>query len=66
MAARHLFCKVCGVHAFYQPRSNPTCFAITIYCVDGESQEQLTVTRKYFDGLNWEECIKTSDITKVK
>ncbi len=34
-AAKHKFCKVCGICAFYQPRSNPDCYAITIYCVDG-------------------------------
>ena len=23
MQAKHMFCKVCGVQSFYQPRSNP-------------------------------------------
>lgn len=28
--AKHLFCKVCGISAFYNPRSNPDGVAITV------------------------------------
>ena len=65
MAARQLFCKTCGIQSFYQPRSNPTCYGITIYCLDSESLSRVAVTRKYFDGQNWEAQIQTSDITKI-
>ena len=32
--AKHLFCSKCGVCPFYSPRSNPDCWALTIYCFD--------------------------------
>lgn len=32
--AEHLFCSVCGVQSFNQPRSNPDCYGVNIYCVD--------------------------------
>jgi hypothetical protein len=31
--AKHLFCKICGVQAYYAPRSNPDGFAVTLACV---------------------------------
>lgn len=51
--AKHLFCKVCGVQAFYRPRSNPDGYAVTIYCVN--RPEGTTVTYKDYDGQNWEQ-----------
>ncbi len=32
--AKHMFCKVCGVQAYYVPRSNPDGVAVTLACVD--------------------------------
>ena len=32
--AEHLFCALCGVQSFNQPRSNPDCYGVNIYCVD--------------------------------
>jgi hypothetical protein len=34
--AKHMFCKKCGVQAFYTPRSNPDGIAITLACVRRE------------------------------
>ncbi len=51
-AARHLFCKTCGVKAFYVPRSNPDGFAVTYRCLD--DWRELDVTIDPFDGVNWE------------
>ena len=59
-----MFCKVCGVQAFYQPRSNPDCFAVTIYCIKNWENVFEKIEWKDFDGKNWDEQIKTSDITK--
>jgi hypothetical protein len=50
--ARHLFCKVCGVKSFYQPRSNPDGYAVTWRCL--ENWETLDANVTAFDGQNWE------------
>ncbi|RYH15849.1 hypothetical protein EON65_31025 [archaeon] len=31
--ARHVFCKKCGVQAYYIPRSNPDGVAVTLACI---------------------------------
>ena len=31
MQAKHLFCKICGVQSFYQPRSNSDGWGIIIF-----------------------------------
>ena len=45
--AKHMFCTTCGVCPFYSPRSNPDCFAMTIYCVDN--------WKGVFEGIEWVE-----------
>lgn len=50
--ARHTFCRVCGIKAFYTPRSNPDGVGINVRCLDPETISSLTVTP--FDGQNWE------------
>lgn len=32
--AKHLFCAVCGVKAFYIPRSNPDGYSVNLRCLD--------------------------------
>jgi hypothetical protein len=32
--AKHMFCRICGVQAFYRPRSNPDGYAVTLACID--------------------------------
>lgn len=32
--AQHLFCSVCGVKAFYVPRSNPDGYSVNLRCLD--------------------------------
>ncbi len=34
--AKHLFCKICGVQAYYVPRSNPDGIAVTLACIPVE------------------------------
>jgi hypothetical protein len=51
-AARHLFCSVCGVKAFYRPRSNPDGWSVNAHCLDAPEALSLTVTA--FDGRDWE------------
>ncbi|MBS0295942.1 MAG: GFA family protein [Proteobacteria bacterium] len=50
--ARHLFCSVCGVKAFYRPRSNPDGWSVNARCLD--DAEGLDVRIEAFDGRNWE------------
>lgn len=60
MVARHLFCSTCGVQTFYQPRSNPDGWAITVHCLKRDNVRSVTVKR--FDGQNWEGFIEGSGI----
>ena len=48
-----LLCRVCGICSFYQPRSNPDGYAVTVHCLDRTSQPK-SVTVKQCDGHNWE------------
>lgn len=52
--ARHLTCKTCGVTPFYQPRSNPEGWAITIMCVKNKDEMFDSITTVDYDGQNWE------------
>ena len=53
--ARHLFCKTCGVKAFYVPRSHPDGWSVNARCVDGLSLKGIDFPE--FDGANWEASI---------
>lgn len=55
--ALHTFCKTCGIHPFYTPRSHPDGIDINIRCLDGDPLSQFTV--KPFDGQNWEANIES-------
>jgi hypothetical protein len=50
--ARHTFCRVCGIHAFYVPRSDPDKIDVNVRCLD--SVDLASLTPKSFDGRNWE------------
>ena len=54
--ARHTFCKVCGVHPFYVPRSDPDKIDVNARCLDGVDVAKLAV--KTFDGRNWEDAMQ--------
>ena len=63
--AKHTFCKVCGVQSFYTPRSNSdNGVGVMPHCIDGKTVKE--VKTDYFDGKNWEECIKSEKGLKVK
>lgn len=49
--ARHTFCAVCGVKAFYVPRSNPDGIDVNLRCLDRPPREVRVVA---FDGDDWE------------
>jgi hypothetical protein len=53
-AAVHLFCSVCGVKSFYQPRSHPQAWSLNVNALDDVTGVELTV--RSFDGRNWEQA----------
>jgi hypothetical protein len=53
--AKHTFCRVCGVHPFYVPRSDPDKIDVNVRCLDGV--DAATLSPKLFDGQNWESAI---------
>jgi hypothetical protein len=54
--ADHLFCSVCGVKSFYQPRSHPEAWSLNVNALDDSAG--LTMTARPFDGRNWEQAIR--------
>ena len=51
-AAKHLFCSVCGVKSFYQPRSHPDAWSVNAHCLDVPVELAIAA----FDGRNWEKA----------
>jgi len=54
--AKHTFCKHCGIHPFYVPRSDPDKIDVNARCLDGVDLS--TIAIKQFDGRNWETAIE--------
>ena len=54
--AKHTFCKVCGIHPFYVPRSDPDKIDINVRCLDNVDIDKLAV--KKFDGRHWEDSMQ--------
>ena len=48
--AEHLFCSVCGVKSFYQPRSHPAAWSINAHCLD----QPVALLVEKFDGRDWD------------
>ena len=51
--AQHTFCRHCGIHAFYVPRSDPDQISVNARCLDEIEVAALKPSR-FFDGRNWE------------
>jgi hypothetical protein len=49
--AKHRFCKICGIKAFYIPRSNPDGYDVNVRCLEPQPIELIV---EPFDGKNWE------------
>ncbi len=54
--AKHLFCRSCGIHSFYIPRSDPDKIDVNVRCLDGVDLAALRP--QSFDGRNWEAAIE--------
>ena len=53
--AKHTFCRICGIHSFYYPRSHPHGIDVNIRCLDGDVLSDFDI--EPFDGANWEENV---------
>src|SRR5262249_36677520 len=53
--AKHTFCRVCGIHPFYTPRSHPDGVDVNVRCLDGDAPSRFRITP--FDGQNWEDSV---------
>jgi hypothetical protein len=54
--AKHHFCRVCGMHPFYVPRSDPDKVDVNVRCLDGVDLGSLNLAT--FDGKNWERAME--------
>jgi hypothetical protein len=58
-AAEHLFCSICGVKSFYQPRSHPDAWSVNVNTLDDVSAFHIAI--RSFDGRNWEQAAAALD-----
>lgn len=54
-AAKHRFCKHCGIKPFYIPRSHPDGVSVNVHCLDDGTLDGVNITP--FDGRNWEQNV---------
>ena len=54
--AKHTFCRHCGIHSFYTPRSMPDGVSVNVRCLEGV--DLATVRPIPFDGQHWEETMR--------
>jgi hypothetical protein len=52
--AKHTFCKYCGMHPFYVPRTAPNGVSVNVRCLEGVDLGSLRP--ELFDGQNWEQA----------
>jgi hypothetical protein len=61
--AKHMFCRVCGVQSFYQPRSNPDGYGVMPHCIDPSTIRSINVEN--FDGVHWQEAMDKESTREV-
>jgi hypothetical protein len=54
--AKHTFCKHCGIHPFYLPRSDPDKIDVNVRCLD--DIDLTAIAPKLFDGKDWEAAMR--------
>lgn len=52
--AQHQFCRHCGIHSFYVPRSDPDKIDVNVRCLDGVDLDEVSHRLAHFDGQHWE------------
>ena len=53
--AQHHFCRHCGIHSFYVPRSDPDKIDVNVRCL--ENLDVASIRPHPFDGRHWEAAI---------
>ncbi|MGE0545889.1 MAG: GFA family protein [Kofleriaceae bacterium] len=53
--AKHMFCRTCGIHPFYRPRSHPDAWDVNVRCLDDVPLGHWRI--RSFDGANWEQSV---------
>jgi len=53
--AQHYFCRVCGIHSFYRPRSHPGQYDVNVRCLDDNAMMRFRIVP--FDGRHWEDNV---------
>ena len=51
--AKHTFCRHCGIHPFYNPRTDPRNYSVNARCLDAYDAATMQ-PRRVFDGRHWE------------
>ena len=57
--AQHHFCRHCGIHSFYVPRSDPDKVDVNARCLDGVDAS--TLRPSHFDGRHWEQAYEARE-----
>ena len=52
--AKQTFCRNCGMHPFYTPRSHPDMIDVNVRCLEGVDLKTLTITP--YNGQDWEQA----------
>ena len=53
--AKHTFCRHCGVHPFYVPRSHPDKIDVNVRCL--ADVDVAALSPRPFDGEHWEQAM---------
>ena len=53
--AKHTFCRHCGIHAFYHPRTDPENYSVNARCLDAFDPQTMGPHCR-FDGRHWEQA----------
>jgi hypothetical protein len=59
-AAKHTFCRYCGIHPFYVPRSHPDKIDVNVRCLAGVDVSALSP--RPFDGQHWEQAMAAGEL----
>lgn len=58
--AKHTFCRICGIHPFYRPRSHPQYIDVNVRYLNGDVVSQFQIVP--FDGENWKRISTSLEI----
>jgi hypothetical protein len=58
--AKHTFCRRCGIHPFYVPRSDPDKIDVNVHCLENIDLD--AVKPRPFDGRNWDAAMEQREV----